>query len=78
MLRAVDKCGTCLKLQCQRVGRGVLVDACAHRALDDCVALAAVVDAVAVGLGTTACALLLPFAVRIDLPATVAELAILL
>lgn len=78
MLRAVDKSGACLKLQCQRVGRGVRVDACAHRALDDCVALAAVVDAVAIGLGTTACALLLPFAVKIDLPATVAEMAFLL
>ncbi len=40
VLRATDASGACFKLQCQRISRGVLVEARAHRALDDCMALA--------------------------------------
>ena len=78
LLKAAELPGVCLKLQCQRVARGVRVDACAHRALDDCVALAAVVAGLAESLGQTPRDLLMNFAVKFDLSATAAELSALL
>lgn len=78
VLRAVGGDPSCQKLQCQRSGRGLLVEACAHRALDDCVALSAVMSAAAESLGLEPCDLLARFAVKLDLAATAAELAFLL
>ena len=79
VLKAAGEAGAgCLKLQCQRSARGLRVDARAHRALDDCIALAAVTRAVAEGLGQQPQELLARFAVKLDGPASAAELSCLL
>jgi len=76
VLKALDfNTGACLKLQCQRVSSGVCVEARAHRALDDCIALSAVMQRSAERLGQRTCDLLVRFALRFDLRATTAELA---
>ena len=78
VLKAADESGSCLKLQCQRLGRGICSQAHAHRALDDCITLASVMRGVAESLGQRPCELLARFAVKVDLVASAAELACLL
>lgn len=78
VLRAADESGTCLKLQCQRISRGLRAQAHAHRALDDCKTLASVMQGLAESLGQQPSELLLRFAVKLDLVGTAAELSCLL
>ena len=78
VLKVADDSGACLKLQCQRLSRGIRAQAHAHRALDDCVTLAGVMRGVAEGLGQHPCELLSRFAVKLDLVATAAELSCLI
>ena len=77
VLKALDAPGACLKLQCQRVSTGVCLEARAHRALDDCVALGAVVQCLSERFGQRPSELLVRFAARFDLRTTLAELAAL-
>jgi len=77
VLKAADASGACLKLQCQRISRGVRVEA-AHRALDDCRALASVMQDLAESLGLQPRELLARFAWKLDMAATAAELPHLL
>ena len=78
VLRATDRAGECKKLQCAlRVCSGP-PSLRAHRALDDCIALEAVVGHVSASLGITPWALLRPFACRLDETATVAQMSALL
>ena len=78
VLRATDRAGECKKLQCAlRVCSGP-PSLRAHRALDDCIALEAVVRHVSSYLGITPWALLRPFAYRLDENATVAQMSALL
>jgi len=77
VLKAADS-GSCLKLQCQRISRGTRAQAHAHRALDDCITLASVMQGVAESLGQRPCELLARFAVKLDLVAAAAELSCLL
>ena len=77
VLRAIDCAGECQKLQCAfRVCSG---PQClrAHRALDDCIALEAVVRSVSDSLGVTPWALLRRFACRLD-GATIAQMTALI
>lgn len=76
VLRAADTSGACAKLQCQRISRGVL-EAAAHRALDDCVVLASVMRGLAESLGQRPSDLLARFAVKLDVESTAAELSCL-
>ena len=74
LLRATDCAGQCKKLQCSfRVCSGPS-RLQAHRALDDCIALEAVVDFVSARMGVTPLNLLRCFARRMDEPTTVAQL----
>ena len=74
VLRATDRAGECAKLQCAlRVCCGSPTLR-AHRALDDCVALEAVVRHVSASLGIKPCELLRPFAFRLDGASAVAQM----
>ena len=77
LLRATDCAGECKKLQC--AFRACSGPSClrAHRALDDCVALEAVVEHVSARLGVSSLKLLRIFARRMDDAATVAQLGAL-
>ena len=78
LLRATDCAGECKKLQCSfRVCSGPS-RLQAHRALDDCIALEAVVDFVSARMGVTPLNLLRCFARRMDEHATIAQLGALL
>ena len=78
ILRATDRAGECKKLQCAlRVCCGPPTLR-AHRALDDCVALEAVVRHVSASLGIKPWALLLPFAFRLDEASAVAQMSALI
>ena len=78
VLRATDRAGECKKLQCAlRVCSGPPTLR-AHRALDDCIALEAVVRHVSASLGIRPWALLRPFALRLDETSTVAQMNALL
>ena len=78
VLKAVGESGACLKLQCLRTKCDISVGARAHRALDDCVVLAAVVQGLAASLGLQPWELLARFALKLDLATTCAELSSLL
>jgi DNA polymerase III epsilon subunit-like protein len=78
VLKVAEDSGACLKLQCQRLRRGIRAHALAHRALDDCVTLAGIMQGVAERLGQRPCDLLTRFAVKVDLVATATELSCLL
>ena len=67
----VSNLGGCAKLQC--LVRGHCVGLQAHRALDDCIALRAVVQGVAESYGMGVIDLLRPLAVRLDLAASAAQ-----
>ena len=67
----VSNLGGCAKLQC--LVRGHCAGLQAHRALDDCIALRAVVQGVAESYGTGAIDLLRPLAVRVDLATSAAQ-----
>ena len=59
--------GGCAELQCLvRNRRGAAADFHAHRALDDCRALKAVLESVAASLGISPRVLLQPFVVAVD------------
>ena len=74
VLRATDGAGECAKLQCAlRVCCGPPTLR-AHRALDDCVALEAVVRSVSCSLGIKPWELLRPFAFRFDSSSAVAQM----
>ena len=74
VLRATDRAGECAKLQCAlRVCCGPPTLR-AHRALDDCVALEAVVRHMSASLGIKPWELLRPFAFRLDGASAVAQM----
>ena len=67
----------CSKLQCLAL-RVTADTGRQHRAIDDCVTLRQVVVAMAQGLGTTLPSLLLPYALEVDLPSSLAQLSVLM
>ena len=67
--------GGCAKLQC--LVRGYCVGLQAHRALDDCIALRAVVQGIAESYGVRALDLLRDMVVSLDAPASAAQVATL-
>ena len=67
--------GGCAKLQC--LVRGHCVGLQAHRALDDCIALRAVVQGIAESCGVRAIDLLRNMMVSLDAPASAAQVATL-
>ena len=75
VLAAVQARTQCLKLQC--LARGVCGDLRAHRALDDCIALNTTIEIAAASIGMSSPELLSRFAVRVNLPATYAQLSAL-
>ncbi len=80
VLQAVgfEDVGGCFKLQCLARVAGGTENLRAHRALDDCVALRAVMEHVAARLGISLLDLLRPFVVELDPPASVAQVSALL
>ena len=78
VLRATSEAGDRKKLQCSlRVCCGP-PSLRAHRALDDCIALEAVVRHVSAALGIRPWALLRPFAFRLDEPAAISQMSALI
>ena len=79
LLQTTTCAGECKKLQCSfaRVCSGPS-RLQAHRALDDCIAIEAVVEFVSAKLGVAPLKLLRCFARRMDEPATIAQLAALM
>ena len=77
VLRATDQAGECMKLQCAFRSCSGPASLRAHRALDDCIALEAVVRHVSVSLGIKPWALLRRFASRLDETAAVAQVSAL-
>ena len=71
----ISNLGGCAKLQC--LVRGHCVGLQAHRALDDCIALRAVVQGIAEAYGVGLSDLLNPLAVRLDATASAAQVPIL-
>ena len=71
----ISNLGGCAKLQC--MVRGQCAGLQAHRALDDCVCLRAVVEGVAESYGIRALDLLRPLAVRLDTAASAAQVSTL-
>ena len=76
VLRATDRAGECKKLQCAlRVCCGPPTTLRAHRALDDCFALEAVVRHLSASFGIKPWALLRPFAFRLDEALALAQMS---
>ena len=71
----ISNLGGCAKLQC--LVRGQCAGLQAHRALDDCVCLRAVVEGVADSYGIRALDLLRPLVVRLDASASAAQVSTL-
>ena len=71
----VANLGGCAKLQC--LVRGHCVGLQSHRALDDCIALRAVVQGVAESFGVRALDVLRPLVVRLDVAASAAQVSTL-
>ena len=71
----ISNLGGCAKLQC--LVRGQCVGLQAHRALDDCVCLRAVVGGIAESYGLRALDLLRPLVVRLDAAASAAQVSTL-
>ena len=78
VLQAVGDAGVCMKLQCLARGAGNIDGLRAHRALDDCYALRAVIKQVAAGLGLDLWSLLRNFAVALDSDTSAAQVSVLL
>ena len=70
----ISNLGGCAKLQC--LVRGQCVGLQAHRALDDCVCLRAVVGGIAESYGLRALDLLRPLVVRLDAAASAAQVSV--
>ena len=77
VLPATDRAGECKKLQCAIRVYGGLPSLRAHRALDECIAVEAVVRHMSAFLGIKPWALLHPFACRLDETASVAQMSAL-
>ena len=79
VFRAIDAGvhGGCVKLQCLLRPLAPAAELHAHRALDDCWALKAVIDTVCAALGVSQKALLQPFAVGLDCAMTAAHIGML-
>jgi len=76
IMRAMDdSTGLCHKLQCLAHRARVEEALCAHRARDDCIALQCIVQLIAEKIGLSSEDLLRMFAVRIDLEASLAQVA---
>ena len=73
----VEWLGGCLKLQCLARAAGGAEGLRAHRALDDCLALRGVLECVAARFGVGLVELLRPFAVRLDVAASLAQVSVL-
>ena len=78
VLRVTDHTGECNKLQCAFRSCSGPPSLRAHRALDDCLALASVVRHISASLGVAPFTLLRQFAARMDENVTVAQLTALL
>ena len=78
VLQAVGDTGACMKLQCLAHAAGNVDGLRAHRALDDCYALRAVLLQVAARLGLNLWSLLHNFAVALDPDASMAQVSVLL
>ena len=78
VLRAAEDPGACVKLQCSRTRHGVTEGEHAHRALDDCLALRGVCQALADRQGVSVARLLAPFCVALDKDATLLQLSCVL
>ncbi len=80
VLQAVgsEDVGGCFKLQCLAKAGGGSDGLRAHRALDDCLILRAVMQRVAARLDTRLIDLLRPFVMELDAPASVAQVSALL
>ncbi len=78
VLRALEPVGGCLKLQCLVRLVGGCDGLRAHRALDDCVCLRGVMEYAAARLGKNMLELMMPFAVKLDAPASAAQVYVLL
>ena len=78
VLRVTDHPGECNKLQCAFRSCSGPPSLRAHRALDDCLALASVVQHISASLGVAPFTLLRQFAARMDENATCAQLTALL
>ena len=72
---SVAKLGGCAKLQC--LVRGNCAELQAHRALDDCIALRAVLQHLADMLGIPLLDVLRPFAMKLDVHASVAQISVM-
>merc|ERR1712020_13271 len=79
VFRAMDAetYGGCAKLQCILRNHGATADLHAHRALDDCRALKAVLESVAASLGVGPRVLIQPFVVGLDHATTTAHIGML-
>ena len=71
----VEDAGACVKLQCSRTRHGVSVGEHAHRALDDCLALRGVCQALADRHGVSVARLFMPFCVALDKDSTLLQLS---
>ena len=71
----ISNIGGCAKLQC--LVRGHCVGLRAHRALDDCIALRAVIHGIAESYGVRALDLLRPLVLSLDAPASAAQVSTL-
>jgi len=67
--------GGCAKLQC--LVRGHCAELQAHRALDDCMALGAVLQHIADMLGVSMLDVLRPFAMKVDVNASLAQMSVM-
>ena len=67
--------GGCAKLQC--LVRGHCAELQAHRALDDCIALRAVLQHIADMLGVSMLDVLRPFAMKVDVNASLAQMSVM-
>ena len=72
-----DTYGGCAKLQCILRKHGATADLHAHRALDDCRALKAVLESVSASLGVSPKVLIRPFVVELDNATTTAHIGML-
>ena len=78
VLRAAEDPGACVKLQCSRTRHGVTEGEHAHRALDDCLALRGVCQAIADRHGVSVARLSMPFSVALDKDSTLLQLSCVL
>ena len=77
-MASVESISGCFKLQCMVRCTGGSDGLLAHRALDDCICLRGVMECAAARLGVSLPELLTPFAVRLDVSASAAQVSVLL